>query len=151
MGQVSRLRSLPICSQARQKLSLKREATTNQFYCFCLCTCIGVCVCVWVGIFTYVGSHTHLHTCGCWKPMLSVFHYVSLPYSFQAGTLTEPEAHWLARSSGQWSPGVCPSLLHSTGGTEGRRLEAYIWLFVWLLGIWTQVLVFVWQAHYLQS
>lgn len=64
-----------------------------------------LCVCVYA-------YHTHMYivasscvcTCGGERKMPDVFLCSVLPYSLKTGSLTELEAHYLARTAGRWAP-----------------------------------------------
>lgn len=74
------------------------------------------------------------------RKTLGVLFYGFLPYCFEAGSLTELGARLMA-SKLRWA-----SYLHPVTILEYRLAGDHARLFIWVLGIWTQVLLLAQQV-----
>lgn len=74
------------------KLHVHVNKTTHPVF-MCMCVCV---------------SRAHVYSCVCTcggeRKMPDVFLCSFLPYSLKTGSLTELEAHYLAREAGRWAP-----------------------------------------------
>ena len=82
----------------------------------------------------------------CQRMALGILLYHSLPYSFKAGPLGDPEAGFLARLA--VSKPQSSSSLYLLCHWCGRCMHSQVQHFTWVLGTRTQVLMFVLQALY---
>lgn len=99
----------------------------------CTCTSRGTCIC------------THVHEDVCWC-QLSSSRALHLRFWEKVPQWTW-DSRWLARPASQWTAKICIYITHpSTGATEESAQ-----CLLWVLEIWTQVLMLIWKEFYQTS
>lgn len=91
--------------------------------------CVGVCI--------------YMHVCGSQRKILSIFYWYSCYIILIQGLSLNLKFTILARLVAQRTPRIHLSLLPDAGVT-GMHIDA--WIFVWVLGIWTQTFMLSEQA-----
>lgn len=115
-----------------------------------MCACVMFVVIVYLFIWLCVQALVSACTQVClpmWMPEVNV-RYLHLWLSvlvLETGSSTEPGAHQLSRLNGKWTQGIH---LFDTPPALGWQTPAVIPSFWVVLGIWTLVLTFAWEACY---
>ena len=124
------------------------------YVCMCICACVLVCVSVLCVICPgFCGVHSLLGGCDIcfwvvnvytWRPEVMLgFPWWSSIFFFKAGASLNLELTGVARLAGGWALSINLCTLH---------LWSYRWevlclgSFIWVLGIWNQVILAKWQT-----
>lgn len=87
----------------------------------------------------------HVEEC-IWRPKVDVGYFIhSPPGLLRQGLSHRPGAHWLSCMPGQPVPGI---FLSPVPQPLWSQTHAPIWIFIWVPGIPTQVLMLTWQTLY---